>query len=608
MDVWGRLASGRRTRDRFALSASNYEQGTGRRPNPTKGTQARGARHLILVVIVVLSAALCRWGSADESPLDGEWEHLTRGIAVWNTADARYAYDTPPLADAATTLVIAGQDGLPDVTTQTHWDGDLDIARATFRTVRRHYATARDALMEARRATTWFLLAGIIYIYGWALRRYGFATAVAAATLVGLNPILLGHAAYLGEDLPAAVTMLVVLGELSRLLSPPQRCRWVLWGTLPAALALALLTSHRAWSLVPVVAVVVIASAWQREQPRARSLLAAVGYLIGLSTMMVLALNLGFFGRDTAMTVGEILERPEPQSYTSARHHHEMLELATPLSRLPRGLRLPLPYTEVFGLGSAWTRARDGDSRAGYRGKRRRHGHWLYFPSLLTLKTPLAVIALLLGGTALAIRRRHGPRDRGVLLLGGAAFAWLLLAMQLTPNIGVGQILHVEIVLCVLAAIAFGAGWRRASSPWLRWGAATLLVLAAVVGVAAGPRHRGYFNPLIGRADGPSISAVGDDEGQDRATLAAVFATANVADRLWIHHGSWATVAELKHLGLSHQPLRCKTMPPQGSFVAVHRRRLQTARRRCFRWRDGRVPLFVVGDHIEVYWLHDISP
>ncbi|MEM6992100.1 MAG: hypothetical protein AAF721_16435 [Myxococcota bacterium] len=591
------------------MPASTHRPASAAEPT---GARRRGLHHWVLIVIVLASGALCRWGSADESPLDGEFDPLIRGVALWSTGDARLSYDVPPLADALSTIAI--DEDLGDVTAQGSWDTDRDAARTTYRMVRKTYTESRAALMQARKAATWFLLAAVVYAYAWALRIYGWSTAVAAATLIGFNPVLLGHAGFLGEDLPAGVFMFVTLGELARWASGhgTRGTPWITpWIAVPCALSLALLTSHRAWLLVPVLVAVAVFVALTRGRGRARRLAAAAGYLGAVGLIVTLALNLGFGFRDTGLSVAEVLQRPEPQSSVSDDHRHEMLEHATPLPRLPAAMPLPLPYTEIFGLGSAVAHVQDGDSRALYRGRKHRHGHAAYFPSLLAFKTPLPVLALLLAGLAVAGlgRRASAPRpapgepapNTATWILALTTVAWFLWAMRFGLNIGVGQVLHAELLLCMLGAIAFGSLYRRAHGRAARAGVGSLLLLAATVGIGAGPRHRAYFNALVGAEGGVQVSAVGDDLGQDRAALAAL-----LGDRpapLWVHHGSWATVVEYNELGLKRRRVRCKTQPPGGTLVVVHRRHLQTARRRCFQWREGRHPLLIVGHHIEVYWL-----
>lgn len=548
----------------------------------------------MLVVILVIAGSLARWGSAEESPADGEWEHLVRGAALWSTLDARLSHEDPPLGDAIATIGIE----VPwSVTADASWDSDLDAAGIARRSARAHYTEGRAALMSARCRVTWILLAGVLYAYAWGLRLYGFPTAVAAAVLVGFHPALLAHAGYLGEALPSAIAIMVATGELVRHLRSDGG-RWTSWGTLPLSLGVALATGHAAWILVPAMLAVVVLAAITRLGAR-HSVGLALGHAlatIGLA-ILVLGASYGFAGVGTS--VGDVLERPEPHTRISGHYRHEMLEQVTPLPSLPRSMPVPLPYAEVFGLGTALAHHEGGDSRAYFAGRHDRYGHWLYFPTLLVTKTPLVVLGLLLVGAVLG-RRRDAPADPGIVTLLLVGSLSLLVSMRMAINLGIGPVLHLVALLALLAAIAFGRLWTRVSDRRVRLGLVALLLAIAGTGIATGPRHRSAFNLLVGRAGGAELSAAGDDAGQDWPDFARIVQGERLAP-LYVHHGSTYPVLELDHLGVRRKALECRTKPKPGTWVAVRRERLQAARPECFSWRDGLSPTYAIGEHVLVY-------
>ena len=555
----------------------------------------RGLHHLVLAVILVVAGSLARWGSADESPVEGEWEHLVRGTAWWSTLDARLSHEDPPLGDAIATLGVE----VPwSATEDPSWDGDLDAAGIARRSARGHYAEGRAAIMSARDNMTWVLLLGVLYAYAWGLRLYGYPVAVAAAVLVGFHPALLAHAGTLGEALPTAVTCLIATGELVRHLRGDGG-RATTWVTLPLALGVALATSHRAWVLVPALLIVVVVAAIYRLGVR-HSIAGAVGHAlatIGLA-VVVLSATYGFAG--VGDSVGEVLERPEPHTRISGRYRHEMLEQVTPLPSLPRSMPMPLPYAELFGLGSALAHHEGGDSRAYFRGRHDRYGHWLYFPTLVVTKTPLLVLGLLLVGGPMTRRREPARPDPGVVTLSIVIVLSLLVSMRISINLGIGPVLDVVALLALLAAIVFGRLWQRSEHRRARLRMLALLLAIAGAGVVTGPRHRGAFNLLVGRAGGAEVSAAGDDAGQDWSDFAQLAKQESLRP-LYVHHSSTYPVLELDHLGVKRKPLKCKTKPRPGAWVAVRRERLQAARPTCFRWREGLSPTHVVGEHVLVY-------
>lgn len=548
----------------------------------------------MLVVILVIAGSLARWGSAEESPADGEWEHLVRGTALWSTLDTRLSLEDPPLGDAIATVGIE----VPwTVTADPSWDSDLDAAGIARRSARAHYAEGREALMHARTRVTWILLLGILYAYAWGLRLYGLPTAVAAAVLVGFHPALLAHAGYLGEALPTAIAIMIATGELVRHLRGDGG-RWTSWGTLPLSLGVALATGHAAWILVPALLVVVLIAALARLGVR-HSVGRAFAHALATIALAVLVLgaSYGFVGVGTS--VGDVLERPEPHTRISGHYHHEMLEQVTPLPALPRSMPVPLPYAEVFGLGSALAHHEGGDSRAYFAGRHDRYGHWLYFPTLLVTKTPLVILGLLLAGAALG-RRRDVSADPGVVTLLLVGSMSLLVSMRMAVNLGIGPVLHLVALLALLAAIAFGRLWSRASDRRGRLALAALLLAIAGAGVTTGPRHLGAFNLLVGRAGGAELSAAGDDAGQDWTDFARIAQAEGLAP-LYVHHGSSYPVLELDHLGVTRKALECRTKPKPGTWVAVRRERLQAARPECFSWRDELSPTYTIDEHVLVY-------
>ena len=86
-----------------------------------------------------------------------------------------------------------------------------------------------------------------------------------------------------------------------------------------------------------------------------------------------------------------------------------MFERYTPLPSWPPGLRIPLPYTYLYGV--ATMRGYDElGTPSWFWGKRRSKGSVWYFPILFLIKNPLAWLAgLALAVVAFARRQRPDP-------------------------------------------------------------------------------------------------------------------------------------------------------------------------------------------------------
>jgi Dolichyl-phosphate-mannose-protein mannosyltransferase len=177
-------------------------------------------------------------------------------------------------------------------------------------------------------------------------------------------------------------------------------------------------------------------------------------------------------------------------------------------------------------------------------GRIERHGRWWYFPALLLLKTPVALlVATLAALIALAGRRRLrvAPRPGGgesdgpvsqagetrkgeapstvhrrlALLLAGTAVVYLAAAVTSSYNLGYRHLLPVLPIL-LLPAAAWAA--RRT------WAAAALLLLLAVESAALGPDWIAATNTWwLGEANPTRTALAGDnlDWKQGLVALAA---------------------------------------------------------------------------------------
>lgn len=561
-------------------------------------------RHLALLVIMIGSFVLVRSGIEDKSPTEDEWAHFTRGIAFWQTGDTRLSFAHPPLANAWATHGLADEPGIPDLTEGRGWTKQ-DPGAVAFAWLKADYDTPRALLLEARRAMTWVFMLGIAYVYFFCARVLGWRAAVVAAAVVAFNPVFIGHARYVTTDLAAAVAITIATGELARHLVGGSRV--VTWVTMPLALGAALLTKHSAVLLVPLFVLVVFVVAVRgvgrySGKRRSRRFLAAGGHTLYTALVVLFCLNAGFRFNASNLTVEEILERPEPQYWISSPYEQRLLEEKTPISSLPAKLRIPVPYTYLFGIGCIRAQNERGFPQAQFMGDRRPHGHAAYFPTMIALKTPLGVLSLLLLGVLVCARWRRWPSVASVVVA-AVTLGYLAMSMRSNLNMGIRHGLPVLWGLSILAGIAFGAAWVRLRGHVLARG---LLVLAplsvVVVGATSGPDHIGYFNELVGRQRGHEIGAVGDDWGQDRMALAELVARHDLRP-LWYDAQTSTRRLESDWLGLRYRPLKCKTKIPGGSWVAIHTVSWNNNEHRCWSQIRDREPVFRVNDHVLVFWV-----
>jgi Dolichyl-phosphate-mannose-protein mannosyltransferase len=149
-------------------------------------------------------------------------------------------------------------------------------------------------------------------------------------------------------------------------------------------------------------------------------------------------------------------------------------------------------------------------------GKTSETGFRFYYPVLLAVKTPLALLGLAAAGLWVCWKRRAQaeywmPVAFAAGVLAVASFSRI--------NIGVRHVLPVYITLAMLGAIGAAALWERGAPS--RWILAVLIAWMLASSALSHPDYLAYFNELAGRH--PEKIAVDSDLdwGQDTARLGA---------------------------------------------------------------------------------------
>ena len=117
-------------------------------------------------------------------------------------------------------------------------------------------------------------------------------------------------------------------------------------------------------------------------------------------------------------------------------------------------------------------------------------GWWYYFPVALAVKTPIALLLLLLPGVWWCVKRRA---EVGPLLPIAFALGILLPAMEGNVNIGVRHILPIYLCLSVIASAGLIWVAKRAA-----WAALILVLWMAISGARSHPDYIAYFNEFVG--------------------------------------------------------------------------------------------------------------
>jgi hypothetical protein len=312
---------------------------------------------------------------------------------------------------------------------------------------------------------------------------------------------------------------------------------------------------------------------------------------------VLLCINLAYKFDLTGLRVGEILDRKEP-SYWVSNKYPKLLERFTPLPKLPRALPLPLPYTYLFGIAGIRGHSEGGFSSY-FWGHQLRKAPPSYYPVMLAIKNPPALLLLLTGAAVLFSVRRRLSLAGWVMLAGITAF--LLVASRSNLAMGVRHLLPVIPWLSVLAARAFDELWSLYPIPAVRWALAGVLGSTAISAASAGPDYLGYFNLFAGgREAGHLISIYGEDWGQDRERLAAL-AHERKLEPLYYNPQTPLRAQEMRFLGLKYRSLRCGTRVP-GGWVALHALTYRTVDvARCYPYLVGREPDLNVNYHVYLW-------
>ncbi len=574
-------------------------------------------RHHAAVAAALLACMALLLGHAAfvDSPTIDEPNHIARGLAFWWSGDSRLSTAHPPLANALQALPAALLDEPIDFEKLKGWP-QADIGRVARALVAKDYEQLRSAIVTGRLVTGLLTLLLGLYLYRYCLR-WGRGRALFFLLLFVCSPVLLAHGHLVTTDLPVALCFAVAVGEGVRWLEGGSRWRLAF---AAAAAGCAAAAKFSGVLLLPVLGAATAATALAgvgrfagATWPARIGRVLRAGLFTGLVVLTVV--NGAYRFERSFWTVRQTLAAPEPANWITRPHRGLLLERLSPLADMPRQVRLPVPYSWLFGLFSIEAQNERG------------HGGWflgsteptrLYFPTMLAIKSPAALLLLLAGAAALWLRRAgrwparlverlRAPSSRLLrplavphLALWAAPLLLFWLALGSKIQIGVRHVLPVVPFLLLAAAWAGALLWRR--QPAL----AGLLALLLVAEVAlVHPGHLGHFSLLVGGPPvGHQISMIGEDWGQDVAALGTVAKEAGLAPLHYVPYGITA-VRELRRTGLKFRTLSCKTRKLRnGGWIAIHAAQL-------LRWKKcgpidaTRPPDRTIGEHI---WLYRVDP
>lgn len=435
-----------------------------------------GRHPIIVCVLLTLLASVRIVGTYTVfSHTVDEPAHLACGMQWLDQGIYAYEAQHPPLARAAAALG-PWLDGGHSQGLDEKWAEGLAILGDG-----EHYTRT---LTLARLGILPFFWIATLVVYLWA-RRGGGARAILAVLAFTSLPPVLAHAGLATTDMALTAMTGAAFLALVAWCENPGRGRALLAGT---ATGLAVLCKFSALAFIPVALLAAaLASLALEPQPMAQRI-AGLRRCVPTAGLALLALFL---------TV-----------WAGYRFSYGVAPFAP----------IKLPFPELYqGIAEVIQHNRQGHYSSYLLGQRRTFGWWYYYFVVLAVKTPLAFLALLGCGLAVALRR---TAERGLWLAAAFSFGILLFCTGSNINLGVRHILPVYLGFSVLAAAGALALWRRAQqfrpAGWL---AGLLLLSLAAAPALAQPDYLAYFNPLAGPAPERFLVDSDLDWGQDLKRL-----------------------------------------------------------------------------------------
>ncbi|MET0386467.1 MAG: tetratricopeptide repeat protein [Polyangiales bacterium] len=468
----------------------------------------RAQRWFWPLLFVIVSAGLGRafWATRlDGVNIDEAW-HVVAGVSYVRTGDFRLNPEHPPLIKLwigawlpervfklPPFRPMLDKEGEREFTDDTFYiQNDMDRTQARFRIA----MLALHGLMLVWLATT-------------LRRRFDATVALAAIGVFLLDPTIAAH-------LPLAMTDLSVtlLGAIAMLLTLEVWERPQLRSVSAAALALGGTLAAKHSGLVAVLAVgasgaLGLGYAAFRSQPRPsrdqlqRRAAGIFGVLLG--AYLVLWGSYGFRFQEGHTSQPTAAEQTPPLLFNRALED-KIADLQSPSTRALLQLAVDLhllPRAYLWGLADIMRVGVEGRYEELYLFGKRLEGDtpWYFFPALLTVKLPLGLGVLAVGGLLMLLWRRV-PREWLPPVL--ALFAWcgLFLLFLMRGNSGYAGVRHelpVYPAIALLAALPLAA----ALQPWGRAlrGVTALALIGLLASALPVVRPWEYYNELVGSAD-----------------------------------------------------------------------------------------------------------
>jgi hypothetical protein len=512
---------------------------------------------LIAVGVALIASTYGTLNSTSDEPA-----HVDSGMEVLQFGSYTYELQHPPLARIAVALgpYLAG------MREKTH----RDVEREGFMTVFQDgneilYADGQywRNLTLARMGVLPFFVLLCVVTFAWARRWFAPEAGLWAVALLICTPPILGHAGLATLDLACAATVVTALYALVRWLEEPGGRRAAWFG---AALALACLVK---FSSVPFLGACFVAALfWKRPAVKDCAIAASTAFVLLWAGYGFEVGSLGPVWGAHPKIEGVLTEHP----------------VLRPLWDAAMGA--PLPFPKLV-LGMRDVVRHNGLGHGSYLlGEYRTTGWWYFFPVVVAVKTPIALLAL--AGLALWKLRTWQQKLTAVLPL-----AILLVCLPSQIDLGVRHVLSIFPLLAILASGTLGWG-RRFRLPLV------LLTLTIADAARTHPDYIAYFNQLAGTHPERILAESDLDWGQDLNRLSSRLHEVGAKEVTLKYFGS----ALLEKAALPAYWDLDPRKPAKGWVaISVHYLYLEHAHDGSFDWLKRYTPRERIGKSIDLFYI-----
>ncbi|MGJ5817968.1 ArnT family glycosyltransferase [Paludibaculum fermentans] len=427
---------------------------------------------LLLVATVRIAATYGVFNHTIDEPA-----HIACGME-W-IDQGRYVYEPqhPPLARVAAAIgpYLAGRRyvGRPGI----YQEGAAILYRDN------HYDRN---LMLARVGILPFFWLGCAVVYWWGQRSLGRAGAVIATFLFTFSPSLLAHAGLATTDMALTATLGAAFLATLVWLEEPSLTRAAIVGV---SLGLAVLSKLSALAFYPSACAAALGwYLWSAKLNWAEMRVRVTQRLPGLGVAI--------------LTAGLVIWA----GYRFSFGYSPLLGFSTPAPEFFRGVSAVINHN------------REGHA-AYLLGQRSLTGWWYYYPVVLAVKTPMALILLL--ATGIWLLGGKGRPASGIVLALAGSVGILVFSLFTHINIGLRHILPVYFGFILVAA--YGGIRLLEKPPATLWPRITVGVMLwmGLTSILSHPDYLPYFNLLAGNEPEQILVDSDLDWGQDMKRLSA---------------------------------------------------------------------------------------